>query len=195
MGSLRLTLCAGAVLAAALTPAAHAADAAVSVTPSPPAPGGDVTLRATGCKARTATAKSPAFVADARLTGGDGALVGETRVRSSLRPGTYPVKIACDGVDDKVKGTLTVARADGASPPASDRPHRPVDRPERPEAAVPASPIAPVQAGGGGTAHFASVDTRSTGPGTRQAVTGLVLAGAAAIAVAVRSARRNRADD
>ncbi|MFE9834975.1 hypothetical protein ACFYP4_07490 [Streptomyces sp. NPDC005551] len=192
MGSLRLTLCTGAVLAAAFTPAAYAADAAVSVTPSPPAPGSDITLRATGCKDRTGVAKSPAFVADARLTGGDGALVGESRVRSSLKPGTYGVQVTCDGVDDKVRGTLTVARADGPGRAASDPASRPADRPEQPASSAPASPVAPVRAGGGGTAHFASVDTRATGPGTGQAVIGLVLASAAAVAVAVRSARRDR---
>ncbi|MCZ0999216.1 hypothetical protein O1M63_15735 [Streptomyces mirabilis] len=51
-----------------------------------------------------------------------------------------------------------------------------------------ASPVAPVHAGGGGTAHFASVDARSSSPGTKHAVIGLVLASAAAVAVAVRSA-------
>jgi hypothetical protein len=183
MGSLRITLCAGAVVAAALTPAAYAApmayagDAGVSVTPSTPAPGGDISLRATGCKGRTGTATSPAFVSDARLTGKDGALAGETRVLSSLTPGTYDIKVTCDGFDDKVKGTFTVADRNGSSHPASS---------------APASPVAPVHAGGGGTAHFASVDTRSTGPGTRQAVIGLVLASVAAVAVAVRSARRGR---
>ncbi len=53
-----------------------------------------------------------------------------------------------------------------------------------------ASPVAPVHAGGGGAARFASVDARSSSPGTKHAVIGLVLASAAAVAVAVRSARR-----
>lgn len=50
--------------------------------------------------------------------------------------------------------------------------------------------MAPVHAGGGGTAHFASVDPRASSPGTKHAVIGLILASAAAVAVAVRSARR-----
>ncbi|MEU9287547.1 hypothetical protein AB0D57_23210 [Streptomyces sp. NPDC048275] len=191
MGSWRLTLCAGAVVAAALTPTAYAADpygdsavpadsAGVSVTPVSPAPGSDIQLRVLGCAGRIGTAVSGAFVADARLTGGDGALVGETRVRSSLTPGTYDVKVSCDGYDDKVKGALAVARQAGAIPKAPAAPM------------APASPVAPVHAGGGGTAHFASVDTRETGPGTGQAVIGLVLASAAAVAVALHGARRAR---
>ncbi|WP_234021086.1 hypothetical protein [Streptomyces sp. 142MFCol3.1] len=50
---------------------------------------------------------------------------------------------------------------------------------------VPASPVAPVHAGGGGTVLLATPDARAAGPGTRQAVIGLVLAGVAAVAVAI----------
>ncbi|WP_327428980.1 hypothetical protein [Streptomyces sp. NBC_01236] len=181
MRSMRLTLCAGAVVAAAFTPVAYAAElpgdsaGGVSVTPASPAPGGDIQVRASGCTGRTATASSAAFVADAQLTGqGGGALVGDTRVPTSLTPGTYDIKVSCDGGDGRVTGTVTVGQQGG------------------PGASVPASPVAPVHAGGGGTAHLASVDARSTGPGTRQAVIGLVLASVAAVAVAVRSARRGR---
>ncbi|MFF4348830.1 hypothetical protein [Streptomyces sp. NPDC001530] len=175
MCSLRLTLCAGAVVAAACTPLAYAADAGVSVTPTSPAPGSDIQLRATGCTGAAGTAKSAAFVADAQLTGqGSGVLVGETRVPTSLTPGTYDIKVSCDGNDGKAKGTVTVVPQGGA------------------RTSVPASPVAPVHAGGGGTAHFASVDARATGPGTKQAVIGLVLASVAAVAVAVRSTRRGR---
>ncbi|QUW81778.1 hypothetical protein SMIR_23935 [Streptomyces mirabilis] len=176
----RLTLCAGAVLAAAFTPAAYAADGGVSVSPVSPAPGSDIQLRALGCTGTTGTAVSTAFVADARLTGQGGVLVGDTRVRSSATAGTYEVKVSCDGRQDRVTGTVTVAAPGG---PTS----------LRSALAVPtglASPVAPVHAGGGGTAHFASVDARSSSPGTKHAVIGLVLASAAAVAVAVRSARR-----
>ncbi|MFE2514365.1 hypothetical protein [Streptomyces mirabilis] len=176
----RLTLCAGAVLAAAFTPAAYAADGGVSVSPVSPAPGSDVQLRALGCTGTTGTAVSTAFVADARLTGQGGVLVGDTRVRSSATPGAYEVKVSCDGRQDRVTGAITVTAPGG---PTS----------LRSALAVPtglASPVAPVHAGGGGTAHFASVDARSSSPGTKQAVIGLVLASAAAVAVAVRSARR-----
>ncbi|MFI9171493.1 hypothetical protein [Streptomyces lincolnensis] len=181
MGSLRLTLCATALAVTALTPAAHAADGgSVSVTPSSPAPGAEVALRVSGCTGRTATAASAAFVADARLTGADGTLAGQTQVRSSIEPGSYDVKITC--VDFEVKGTITVG---------TDTPGKPDEG--RPTA--PASPVAPVLAGGGGTARLAAADTadaRPTGPGTGHAVTGLVLAGVAALAVVLLGSRRSR---
>ncbi|KAF5997017.1 hypothetical protein ACFTZF_34795 [Streptomyces mirabilis] len=186
----RLTLCAGAVLAAAFTPAAYAADGGVSVSPVSPAPGSDVQLRALGCTGTTGTAVSTAFVADARLTGQGGVLVGDTRVRSSATPGSYEVKVSCDGRQNRVSGTVTVTAPGG---PTSLRSVLAVPTALTSALALPnglASPVAPVHAGGGGTAHFASVDARSSSPGTKHAVIGLVLASAAAVAVAVRSARR-----
>ncbi len=108
MGSLRLTLCAGVVAAAALAPTAYAADGGVSVTPGSPAPGSDIRLRVQGCSGMSGTAASEAFVADAQLTGKPGVLTGETRVRSTLDPGTYDVKVTCDGFEDKVKGAISV---------------------------------------------------------------------------------------
>ncbi|MEN1885661.1 hypothetical protein ABT088_33890 [Streptomyces mirabilis] len=186
----RLTLCAGAVLAAAFTPAAYAADGGVSVSPVSPAPGSDVQLRALGCTGTTGTAVSTAFVADARLTGQGGVLVGDTRVRSSATPGAYEVKVSCDGRQNRVNGTVTVTAPGG---PTSLRSALAVPTALTSALALPnglASPVAPVHAGGGGTAHFASVDARSSSPGTKHAVIGLVLASAAAVAVAVRSARR-----
>lgn len=116
MGSLRLTLCTGAVVAAALTgsaSSAHAADSGgVSVVPASPVPGSDIQVRAKGCGGRSGTATSKAFVANAQLTqltGKDlGTLAGETRVRSSLGAGTYDVRITCDGREGKLKGTITV---------------------------------------------------------------------------------------
>ncbi|MEU6273609.1 hypothetical protein ABZ871_14555 [Streptomyces populi] len=179
MRSMRLTLCAGAVAAAAFTPGAYAADAGpagVSVNPVSPASGSDVRLRVTGCAGRTGTAASDAFVSDARLTGeGGGALVGDTRVRTALRPGGYGVRVDCDGHRDRVRGTVTVPAPDSS-----------------PGASAPASPVAPVNAGGGGTARLAAADdeARAVGPGTRQAVVGLVLASVAAVVVVVRGARR-----
>ncbi|NEB04753.1 hypothetical protein [Streptomyces sp. SID13726] len=175
MGSLRLTLCTAVLAVAVLTPVAQAADGgSVSVTPSSPAPGADLTLRVTGCAGKTATAASAAFVADARLTGSGGSLAGETRVRSSIGPGSYDVKITC--ADFQVKGRITVVAKGGRTDPSA-----------------PASPTAPVDAGGGGTAtHFSAMDTRSAGPGAGHAVTGLVLAGVAAVAVVLRGSRRSR---
>ncbi|MFG2458331.1 hypothetical protein ACGFWE_14855 [Streptomyces sp. NPDC048523] len=172
MRSLRLTLCTATLALAAFAPPAQAADGgSVSVTPSIPAAGADLTLRVTGCAGRTATAASAAFVADARLTGTGGRLAGETRVRSSAEPGPYDVRITC--ADLEVKGRITVATAKGG--------------------AAPASPAAPVDAGGGWTAtHLSSMAPQATGPGTGQAVTGLVLTGAAALAVVLRRSRRSR---
>ena len=177
MGSLRLTLCTAVLAVAAFTPVAQAAGGgSVSVTPSSPAPGADLALRVTGCAGRTATAASAAFVADARLTGADGSLAGETRVRSSAEPGSYDVKITC--ADFEVKGRITVVADKNATPSAA------------------ASPAAPVNAGGGWTAtHLSAMQPRATGPGTGHAVTGLVLAGVAAVAVVLRGSRRSRGTD
>ena len=190
MGSLKVTVCAGIAAAAAVfIPTAYASGegsghggGSVSVTPSTPAPGAEVTLKVSGCGGRTATAASPAFVADARLVGTGGTLVGETRVRTSIEPGTYDVKIAC--VDFTVKGRITVVAAHAQPLSPSRAPFIPT---------APASPVAPVHAGGGGTARLASADeARVEGPGTAQAVTGLVLAGVAAAVVAYRGTRRSR---
>jgi hypothetical protein len=187
MGSLRLTLCTGILAVAALAPAARAADGgSVLVTPASPAPGTDVALRVRGCPGPQGTAVSNAFVSDARLTGGRDTLSGETRVRSSLKPGGYDVRITC--ADYVISGRITVAdRRTGAGQTAA-RPGR--QEPGR-EPTGPASPVAPVPAGGGGTAHFATVATTESGPDTVQSVTGLVLAGIAAAAVGLR-ARRSR---
>ncbi|MEV6615278.1 hypothetical protein AB0N31_15740 [Streptomyces sp. NPDC051051] len=176
MGSLKVTLCAGvAVVAATLTPTAYATNPAggVSVTPSTPAPGAEVALEVTGCSGKKATAESEAFVSDAHLvgTGGPGgSLSGETRIRTSLALGSYRVTIVC--ADFEVKGAIKVVAA-------TARP------------AAPASPVAPVQAGGGGAAPLAAADdSRVEGPGLAHAVTGLLLAGAAAVAVLLRGTRR-----
>ncbi|MFB8773015.1 hypothetical protein [Streptomyces broussonetiae] len=177
MSSLRLTLCTGVLVAAALTPTAYAADGGVSVEPAAPAPGTDIALRVTDCPGSTAVAASAAFVADARLTGSGGTLTGETRVRTSLEVGVYAVKVTCGG---NVRHTSDLTVGTPATP-ATPTAH--------------ASPVAPVSAGGGGTARLATVDESRTGPGTAHTVTGLVLAGIAAVAVALRSARRSRGTD
>lgn len=178
MGQLKVTLCAGAaVLFTALTPAANAADGGgISVNPASPAPGAEVALRVTGCAERTASAVSAAFVSEVRLsvTGEENTLVGESRIRSSLEVGTYEVMVICG------EAKRTVSLPVGQAPSAH------------------ASPVAPVKAGGGGAAAHLSTaddDAGTTGPGTAQTVTGLVLAGVAATAVALRSARRSRRTD
>ncbi|WP_328504969.1 hypothetical protein OG828_30980 [Streptomyces sp. NBC_00457] len=202
MGPLKVTLCAGAAIFAALTPAAHAADGGgLSVTPASPAPGTDIALRTTGCSTTTATAASPAFVADARLTGPGGTLVGETRVSSSVRAGTYDVRVSCGG--GQTRGALTVVAKTPLKTPPKAQPDMPSETqpsaPHHPTAPA-SSPVAPVQAGGGGAARLgaeaeADAEADEAGPGTGHAVTGLVLAGVAAVAVALRGARRSRGTD
>ncbi|WP_330458032.1 hypothetical protein OIB37_14685 [Streptomyces sp. NBC_00820] len=216
MGSLRLTLCTGILAAAAFTPTAHAADGGtrdggVTVTPASPAPGADVSLRVRDCSASQGTATSDAFVSDARLTGAQGTLTGETRLRSAAEPGSYDVRVTCAG--QVLTGRMTVAGT-----PVGDSDHS-SDSASDTEPLTGESPVAPVHAGGGGTAvttatgtgvgmgigagtgaapgiedttHFATVATTGSGPGTLQALTGLALAGCAAAAVGVLRSRRSR---
>ncbi|MEV5905632.1 hypothetical protein [Streptomyces sp. NPDC052127] len=209
MGSLKITLCAGvAAVAAVLIPTAYASGegsgdrgGSVSITPSTPAPGAEVTLKVSGCGGRTATAASAAFVADAQLAGAGGTLVGDTRVRSSIVAGTYDVQITC--VDFKVKGRVKVGASSPAESSRTSEPSRSSDfgssEPYGPS--TPASPVAPVHAGGGGTAALAPLaaadeaQAEGHGPGTAQAVVGLVLAGVAAAAVVFRGVHRRRRTD
>ncbi|WP_181139195.1 hypothetical protein [Streptomyces sp. Ru72] len=212
MGSLRLTLCAGAVVAGTVMPAAYATDAqGVVLTPAFPAPGSDVRLTVRGCPgtSTTGTAESDAFVAPARLVGGDGTLSGDTRVRSALSPGRYQVTVGCDGRE--IRDALTVAgptapapagatpsTAGTTSPAPTTSPSAPfpLSRPSSPSSpsspSFPSSPVAPVHAGGGGTAGATSDDPRVAVPGLRHAVIGLVLAGVAGVVVVARGARRGR---
>lgn len=188
MGTKRITLCVGSLAVAAATAAAATVLAVAStayaaeggdvwVSPTSPAPGGDVALRMSGCQEKTATAVSVAFVSDVRLAVIDGVLVGESRVRSSLTAGTYDVKVNCGGT-------------------ARTIPLRVADAPTTPSA--PVTPVAPVHAGGGGTAQLAAADARpdgadgKDGPGTGHAVTGMVLAGVAGVAVVLLGSRRSR---
>ncbi|MFJ4686045.1 hypothetical protein [Streptomyces sp. NPDC088789] len=180
MGSLRVTLGTGLLVvlapltALATAPAAHAADGTVSISPSAPEPGGDLALRVTGCRVESAVAVSAAFVSDARLSGSDGTLSGRTRVRTSLKAGAYAVRISCG--DRTARGDIRVV--DGFARPSA-----------------PASPTAPVRAGGGGASSgqlAGAGDGDREGPGTAHAVTGLLLAGAAAVAFVLRGARKSR---
>ncbi|GAB7108651.1 hypothetical protein JCM4814A_69650 [Streptomyces phaeofaciens JCM 4814] len=195
MSSLKVTLCAGvAAVAAVLIPTAYAmgegddGGGSVTLTPTAPVAGAEVALRVTGCAGRSALAVSEAFVADARLVGTGGTLVGETQVRSSVEAGTYDVKITC--VDFEVKGRIkVVAAALPYDPP------RPVDPALPYEPTSPDIPVAPVRAGGGGAAPLAVAADEAPaahGPGTAQAVTGLALAAVAAAVVTFRSVRRGR---
>uniref|UniRef100_UPI00069B1711 hypothetical protein n=1 Tax=Streptomyces scabiei TaxID=1930 RepID=UPI00069B1711 len=203
MGSSRVALCAGTLFAAALAASASPALAAdpgrVSAVPASPPPGSDIQVRAAGCAGESATAVSEAFVADALLTrpgdGSLGTLTGDTRVRSSLRPGTYELRVTCPGVEDGIRGTLRVGggRQPEAAGPSAPAPPGAESGPA-PRPASPASPVAPVRAGGGGAAVRLAADgpvdargsagpagsladARPAGPGPRPAVLGLVLAG------------------
>ncbi|MFE7574343.1 hypothetical protein ACFU5Z_06355 [Streptomyces sp. NPDC057521] len=181
MRSIPLTFCAAALAAATLVPIPSAlaesgsghedsgSRAALSVSPSSVAPGGEVELELSGCKAKEAKGNSDAFVSEARFSsgGGDRTLYAEARVRADAEPGDYDVQAICDK-HTRVTATLTVV-------------HR-----ERPV------PIAPVHAGGGGTAVLASETAEQDGPGTAHEVIGLGLAAVAAVAVAFRSVRRRR---
>ncbi|MZE71327.1 hypothetical protein GTW93_20550, partial [Streptomyces sp. SID5789] len=88
----------------------------VSVSPSSPAPGGDVELRVPDCTERTAVAVSAAFVSEARLTvaADDGVLVGTGTVRSGMEAGVYAVRVTCGG--DAREGTVNVERRRPAAP-------------------------------------------------------------------------------
>ncbi|MFF7737299.1 hypothetical protein [Streptomyces sp. NPDC007984] len=218
MGSLSVTVCTGVLAAVALAPAAYAADTgSVSVTPAAPAPGSDITLRVTGCERRTAVAVSAALVADARLTvTGARRLTGESRVRSTAEPGSYAVRISCGAT--RQTGTLTVRDGEaarpgatpvrapapgvGGRPPAPGKGGQPSSAPGADEdtapshrPGAPASPVAPVRAGGGGAAELVAAEERGAGPGAAQGVTGLVLAGVAAVVVALRGLRRGGGTD
>ncbi|MEU2495581.1 hypothetical protein [Streptomyces sp. NPDC007883] len=98
--------------------------------------------------------------------------------------------------DDGRKDDGSQDRGDGSDDESdeSDEGDGPEDLIEAPEPAE--SPVAPVRAGGGGAAdRLAAQDAKSAdtqGPGTPHTVIGLLLAGAAAVAVAFRSARRRR---
>ncbi|MFG3304128.1 hypothetical protein [Streptomyces wuyuanensis] len=100
--------------------------------------------------------------------------------------------------DDGKKDDGSQDRGDGSgdgSDDGSDEGDSPEDLLEDPDPAE--SPVAPVRAGGGGAAdRLASQGAKTAdtqGPGTPHTVVGLLLAGAAAVAVAFRSARRRRA--
>ncbi|MFD0425489.1 hypothetical protein [Streptomyces parvus] len=183
MRSIPLTFCAAAAAAliAVPTPVALASPAApagdddrrtgtVSITPSTIAPGGQVELWVDVCgKGRRAKGNSDAFTSVAHFRPADDkGLFAEARIRSDAEPRSYDVWVTCEDSDGKATGTLTVIH--------HNRP----------------SPAAPVKAGGGGTATLAERSAEDQGPGTRHAVIGLVLAGVAAVAVALRSSRRRR---
>ncbi|MCX5226412.1 PT domain-containing protein [Streptomyces sp. NBC_00233] len=201
---------AGAALVLVLAPTAGSAYAhdgvKVTVTPSTASPGADVDVRVQGCKGTTGAAKSPAFVADAELTGRDGGgapLFGDTTIKTRLENGTYKVSVTCDGHDHPDVGTVRVERQKPTHEPTRKPTHEPTHKPTHEPTHEPthhASPVAPVRAGGGGTAAFAAPaapgvaqTTSESGLGTPYTLLGLGLAAVAAVAVAFRSSRRRDA--
>ncbi|MDF6042649.1 hypothetical protein LRD69_10855 [Streptomyces sp. JH14] len=191
MRSIPLTFCGAAVVAATLLSAPvaladsdsgsdsgrdqdSASRATLSVDPSSVAPGGEVDLQFDGCKSDEAKGISDAFESDASFSpeGSDG-LFAEAKVRSDASAGDYDIWVTCnDDKSTRASGTVTVVDRDGTAP---------------------LTPIAPVAAGGGGTATVLAGETaEQSGPGTVHTVIGLVLAAVAAVAVALRSARRRR---
>ncbi|MFF1375879.1 hypothetical protein [Streptomyces sp. NPDC058308] len=176
---------AGVALALAVALPATAAQAhdngsvRATVTPSSAAPGATVEVSVTGCGGTTGTAGSGAFEGDAQLTGRDGdkyALNGSARIRHGIS-GSYDVTVTCDGHPHQGIGTVRVLGHH------QERHHQ--------------EPVSPVRAGGGGAAqHVTTASSRAqeAGPGTLHAVIGLILAGVAAVAVAIRSVRRRRSE-
>ncbi|MFB8270302.1 hypothetical protein ACFC96_27370 [Streptomyces sp. NPDC055955] len=179
---------AAAVLVTLPVAAAHAegggpdeSSGSVTVTPFAPATGTQVDLRVSGCRESKGKAYSDAFEAPGDLvpSADQPTLTSQARIRSSATPGIYEIRVTCDGVTSKVKGSVQVLQ-----------PGRPTP-----------VPTAPVHAGGGGTAQLTAAHTteivdglRAEGPGTWHTVLGLVLAAVAAVAVALRSVRRRRSD-
>ncbi|MFE7570805.1 hypothetical protein ACFU76_28240 [Streptomyces sp. NPDC057539] len=194
----------------------------VMVTPSAVAPGGEIEIRAEGCASASGAAVSRVFAAEAELKGGavgargaggsGGALTGSTVIGPSVKEGRYEIDVRCDGHGHAGAGSFDVV-----APAGHDRPGHHAS----PVAPVRAGGggAAPLAADAGhvhGTRDVHDVhdvhdvgdvgdvddvghvdtDSRSaaeaTGPGMPHAVIGLVLAGVAAVAVALRSARRSR---
>ncbi|MEU1334272.1 hypothetical protein [Streptomyces sp. NPDC005865] len=187
-------------LAAALPAGAALAhdDGAVRATviPSSSAPGATVEVSVTGCGGTTGSAGSGAFEGDAGLTGRDGgryALSGTATLRHGVS-GTYDVTVTCDGHPHQGVGTVRVTggHENGGHESGGRQSGGHENGGHHQE------PVSPVRAGGGGAAervHTAtSADAQEAGPGARHAVVGLVLAGVAAVAVALRSVRKRRSE-
>ncbi|MFF0447398.1 hypothetical protein ACFYT4_13465 [Streptomyces sp. NPDC004609] len=190
MSGLAVALALGPV-ALVMAPAATTAYAHDSVTatvePAEASVGQEVVIRVRGCKDTTGAAKTKAFAAGAQLfpdregnrsAGQDSQLVARGRVSSGAVSGPQIVKVICDGHGHVTKTSIKVVGGRSSHGGGG-------------------TPYAPVRAGGGGTAALATGHEvgEGTGPGTRHAVIGLVLAGTAAVAVAVRSTRRRRRPD
>ncbi len=183
--ALRAAGVAAVLVLAPFAPEAHAHDdVEVEVVPASAVPGDDVGILVKGCKNTTGVATSAAFSAAAELAWEDGQrsrLFVEATVKSSVTFGSYHIGVTCDGHKHTDVAVLKVVKGHA-----------------RPSTSADPTPDAPVRAGGGGTAALAAGQERGevsdeAGPGPGHALTGLVLAGVAAVAVAFRSSRRRRA--
>lgn len=105
-----------------------------------------------------------------------------TKPKSSAKPAKPSAKPS-----DKAEGKPASAPPAKNPKPAQSRSSKAAT------ASASASPVAPVRAGGGGrTTSTTDLAADRAGPSTPHTVIGLVLAGVAAVAVAIRSARRKR---
>ncbi|MFE0047836.1 hypothetical protein [Streptomyces albireticuli] len=186
----------------------------IEMTPVTSHPGAQVQLRLAGCASDRATATSEAFVADARLNKDSAGLFAEAAVRSTVAPGTYAVRVDCDGHDAVAEGRLTIVDANEPLPerpdnralnteagagytagPGSahdDRAAHPAQGEQgRTSHDAPASPAVPVDPVSAVSAGNGSTSLASAEPGTP----GLVLAGTTALIAAglIWHRRRNEA--
>ncbi|MGW1075658.1 hypothetical protein [Streptomyces sp. NPDC002537] len=180
MDPLRSALCAALAALAVGTAPAYATDGPVTMsgtvglTPVTSTPGGHVRLRVAGCATDKGLAASPAFVSDARMAKDAAGLFTEATVRPATPPGSYPVRVECDG--RRTEGRLTIVTEEQYRREVRAHDARADRQPRR-------GPVAPVPAGGGGTVAAPEP------PGTP----GLVLAGAGTLLAAGLIWHRRRA--
>lgn len=110
--ALRAAGVAAVLVLAPFAPEARADDAVdVTVSPADAVPGDEVEVLVKGCKTTAGAATSVAFVSAAELAWQDGQrsrLFVETRVKSSVKVGTYTIGVTCDGRKHPDVGVLKV---------------------------------------------------------------------------------------
>ncbi|MFI6081480.1 hypothetical protein ACIBBB_10985 [Streptomyces sp. NPDC051217] len=127
------------------TTAADAHDSVnATVSPSDVRPGGEVKVQVTGCKnPRSVAARSDVFVADSELAARKGddkkpTLLGEAKIKSSTKDGTYKADVWCDGHDHRGAAVFKVDR--DAKPKASTKPST---KPSAKASAKPSAKVSP----------------------------------------------------
>ncbi|WP_256103198.1 hypothetical protein [Streptomyces sp. ODS05-4] len=184
---------AGTAAALVLAPtagAAHAEDGGGPVVrafavPATAAPGAGLEVEVTGCASGHGEVRSPAFFSAAELAGRDGAgrsLHGATTAASHARAGGHPLHVVCDGRTHRDAGTVQVAQQEPVSPRRGTGSAGAVTAASADEPLSLSAAQAPMDL----------VAADEQGPGTPHTVIGLVLAGVAAVAVALRTSRRRR---